>query len=201
MNWAISPTLDLFVIFLLNLFTSVLCMWVFWLPESMHHVSAWCPQRPEKGHRVPWDWCCGWVGTAMRVLRTEPESSGGAADVLNHWAVSSSFSFTFFFNNYFLCVYVCGWVHTCYQTHVEVRGQLRASFSPATTYVWGSAQVIGLGRKCLYPLNHFAILSLFLNVRLFFWSWPGLPVSLILECASWYISCKQSTEIFVARFA
>lgn len=118
MNWAISPTLDLFVIFLLNLFTSVLCMWVFWLPESVHHVSAWCPQRPEKGHRVPWDWCCGWVGTTMRVLRTEPESSGGAADVLNHWAVSSSFSFTFFFLTIisFVYMYVGGCTHATKHT-------------------------------------------------------------------------------------
>ena len=48
------------------------------LPACM---SAW-------GCQIPWNWSYRQVWTATWVLGIEPGSSGGAACVLNHWAIS-----------------------------------------------------------------------------------------------------------------
>lgn len=52
---------------------------------SVHHVCAWCSQRPEKGMWFSRSWGTGGVSHHV-VLEINPRSSGGPASALNHQA-------------------------------------------------------------------------------------------------------------------
>lgn len=52
------------------------------------YVCAWCPQKPEESVRSPgtnWSFRRLWV--TLWMLGIKPETPGGAASVLNHWAI------------------------------------------------------------------------------------------------------------------
>lgn len=69
----------------------ILCLWVFacsYVPDVYL-----MPVETRRVHRIPWNWKL----TAIWILGIKHRSSGGAASVPNHWAISQGHKLFFFF--------------------------------------------------------------------------------------------------------
>lgn len=96
-----SPTLSFAsqiqfcVVLFLRLFSfpqSLVSLFFFYHFMSVLHkmyVCAWCPQKPEESVISPGtNWSFRWLWVTLWTLGIKPETSGGAASVLKHWATA-----------------------------------------------------------------------------------------------------------------
>lgn len=135
------------------MYVGVLTAWVY--------APCLCLVPTEASKRTP-----GPLRLVLRMGRNCREGAESWTRVLwgSSWCSSSLSSLQpllfYFFLTVISCVYVCGWAHTCYQTHMEVRGQPRATVSLLPRVSEGQLRSSGLAPSAF---THWTILP-FLNL-------------------------------------
>ena len=74
--------------FLLHVCACLFACMCIWAPST-----CLVPTEAKRVRKIPWNWSYRWLWATMRVLGTEPRSSGKEARAFNGWVISPALSF------------------------------------------------------------------------------------------------------------